>query len=76
MTPEQLATRVEKLREQIAERPDFGEVCNALVWTEIGERIAELPADQRSQAEDHYRALWLLLSDDDDTENEGTGDDA
>jgi hypothetical protein len=70
MHPDRLAARIEKLREQIAENPEFGEVLNALWWQAVAEQIALLQPDARGQAEGHYEALGMLLSDDDTDDDE------
>ena len=70
-TPDDIA----RFRLKLAADPKGAELVNATVWAAIADQIAALPDDSRTRAEDAYETLWLLLSDDDDTENHEDGND-
>ncbi|MHB8689011.1 MAG: hypothetical protein ACYDB4_17755 [Candidatus Dormibacteraceae bacterium] len=62
-TPEQIARARTALLEG---KPEIAEALNELFWQEVAARVAELPHDLRTQAENHLEMLVMLLRDDDE----------
>jgi len=58
-------SQIDGLRDRLERNPSYAELVNAVWWDAVAERVAELPDDLQTQAEDHLEALLMLLRGDD-----------